>query len=81
MRWEHRGLGSWELCLIPDVFGTLEWNYSIGSWTYGPKAGTDHLNGDVGIEICIGSNEKHKFEESHGETSDKKCRTLGGPDT
>lgn len=51
-------------------------NYSIGSWTYGPKAGVDHLNGDIGIEICIDSNEKDEFEECSGETSDKKCRTL-----
>lgn len=41
----------------------------------------DHLNGDIGIEICIDSNEKDEFEECSGETSDKKCRTLRSADT
>lgn len=53
-------------------------NWQLDLWA---KGWSRHLIGDIGIEMCMGSNEKHEFEESHGETSDKRCKTLGSTDT
>lgn len=64
----HSAMGAQKFGEFGDVFGTLKWHYSFDSWTYRPKARADHLNGDTGIGICVGSSGNHEFEESHGET-------------